>query len=977
MNRGINDQGDLPTVFLEQLYQAITTNEIKIKDAAMMPGHKQDGAASYAAKPSRSKLFLHESAAMVRDGQEAFKMNAKRKSTYFSSRNVEHVRPMFESTWCALLAACASVMEDRAEAPSSVTSLSLRGFSNAVHIASEFGMTTERDAFVTMLAKYTYLESTRAMARRNVDSFSALVQVALSDGNHLGASWAQILKCLSEFQRLHMIGTGAKRDAQLFFPTPSPPNPTSTTTVSTTSTSVGTKLLSPARCSEHRILQAARPRHTSGRAREISLSAVDEFNSSAMLLQVDVVAIDRIFSSSAALAPEAIVHFVTYLCAVSREELASCVDPQVYSLQKLVEIAYYNMSRVRLVWARIWEVLGDFFTEVGQHPNPSIAMYAVDSLRQLSTKFLEKDELLNYSFQREFLRPFVDLMGLTSSNEMKDFILGCLDHMVRSRAKSIRSGWWPMLQVLSLSANEVAFCVAQSGFDILETMVNEHFEHLPEHDAAECAACLSSFLYQPYHELLALRAAAVITAFATHFRSTCSGAVGADAMCSGGPADDLLEENVRSAEEATSFVGASASDSKLWPLLQALAKGAGDRRLDVRTASVQALFDMLDNELSAAGAPSLEWRARAFREVLLPIFDVIPQEVDAVLSKQAAEWASGTGLGALQAIERSYCAAYRERSPSVSTPELLEEVVALLVRCLQQRHTPALAHVAAEAFLHLVKETGASFSQEAWTSVCGELRSCFQAGPIMPLQTLIEVSPCTCLVAEVSHRVEEEAPAGSGPHELQVLLLSTVYQLLEKSHALMKPADIDGLLSCIHGMYERAHRIVSDAMGGVHIGTEELEKCIHIQLESMAFYLQVLFSFFSKLAPGLTPTARLAPRSLGTEAHSPLICGQAEYRLVSFCLHVLRDYLATQETAMSGGNTASLAAQVLHELTPSVVILLQGILDLHECQFVRHLPGFYPLFVDLMHCDSREIRQTLRDIFSLRIGTVLHDKQRD
>lgn len=143
---------------------------------------------------------------------------------------------------------------------------------------------------------------------------------------------------------------------------------------------------------------------------------------------------------------------------------------------------------------------------------------------------------------------------------------------------------------------------------------------------------------------------------------------------------------------------------------------------------------------------------------------------------------------------------------------------------------------------------------------------------------------------------------------------------------------------------------------------------------------QVLFSFFSKLAPGLTPPARLAPRSLGTEAHSPLICGQAEYRLVSFCLHVLRDYLATQETAMSGGNTASLAAQallprpspppphrcravdlslaapdpvsrlphgvprprrcseqVLHELTPSVVILLQGILDLHECQVSRTL----------------------------------------
>ena len=31
MNRGINDSGDLPTPFLESLYQGITTNEIKIK----------------------------------------------------------------------------------------------------------------------------------------------------------------------------------------------------------------------------------------------------------------------------------------------------------------------------------------------------------------------------------------------------------------------------------------------------------------------------------------------------------------------------------------------------------------------------------------------------------------------------------------------------------------------------------------------------------------------------------------------------------------------------------------------------------------------------------------------------------------------------------------------------------------------------------------------------------------------------------
>lgn len=37
--------------------------------------------------------------------------------------------------------------------------------------------------------------------------------------------------------------------------------------------------------------------------------------------------------------------------------------------------------------------------QVGCHPNLSVAMYAVDSLRQLAMKFLERDELANFSFQ--------------------------------------------------------------------------------------------------------------------------------------------------------------------------------------------------------------------------------------------------------------------------------------------------------------------------------------------------------------------------------------------------------------------------------------------------------------------------------------------------------------------------------------------------------------------------------------------------
>jgi Sec7-like guanine-nucleotide exchange factor len=44
------------------------------------------------------------------------------------------------------------------------------------------------------------------------------------------------------------------------------------------------------------------------------------------------------------------------------------------------------------------------FTTVGVHENIALAMYAIDSLRQLSIKFLHKDELRDFNFQRLFLK---------------------------------------------------------------------------------------------------------------------------------------------------------------------------------------------------------------------------------------------------------------------------------------------------------------------------------------------------------------------------------------------------------------------------------------------------------------------------------------------------------------------------------------------------------------------------------------------
>lgn len=105
------------------------------------------------------------------------------------------------------------------------------------------------------------------------------------------------------------------------------------------------------------------------------------------------------------------------------------------------------MNRIRLVWSRIWSILSDFFVSVGLSENLSVAIFVMDSLRQLSMKFLEREELANYNFQNEFLRPFVIVMQKSSSAEIRELIVRCISQMVLSRVSNVKSGWKSVFKV--------------------------------------------------------------------------------------------------------------------------------------------------------------------------------------------------------------------------------------------------------------------------------------------------------------------------------------------------------------------------------------------------------------------------------------------------------------------------------------------------------------------------------------------------
>ena len=216
----------------------------------------------------------------------------------------------------------------------------------------------------------------------------ALLLVAEQNGNHLHESWQEVLRCVSRFELLQQVAAGVPTDALLF-------------SMSADNGAPGDKL-------KRSLLRQGWPADRGDGLHDSVSSSIADMGLHAVagglpppgiMAAVDAQELNRLFVSSAQLDSDAVVVFVRTLCSVATEELRPTHAPRVFSLAKIVEIAHFNMDRIRLVWGRIWAVLSDFFVSVGCHVNLSVAMYAVDSLRQLAMKFLERDELSNFSFQ--------------------------------------------------------------------------------------------------------------------------------------------------------------------------------------------------------------------------------------------------------------------------------------------------------------------------------------------------------------------------------------------------------------------------------------------------------------------------------------------------------------------------------------------------------------------------------------------------
>lgn len=709
-NRGIDDNQDLPKEYLEEIYNEIRDNEIKLlseQHAALLSSDGQQAATGFAANLSsvlatvgrdlQREAYMQASKEMSNKTEQLFKSLISRdnkktqESIFYIASHFEHVKPMFEVVWMSLLAGLSGPFQESDDP--AVIKLCLEGFKLSIRIACLFEIDLARISFVSALAQFTNLQNLSEMKQKNVDAIKQLLTTALSEGNLLKSSWKEVLTCISQLERFQLIAQGIEAGA-----IPDVTNArfasrkTSTDTVNSKAT--GGFFSRP----RHSTQSSSNYSHNNMNGHELSYSPelAEELQSREISLNMD-----KIFTNSALLSGDAIVDFVRALTEVSAEEIQSSGQsehPRTFSLQKMVDICYYNMERIRFEWSRLWAIMGKQFNIVGCHENTNVVFFALDSLRQLSIRFFDLEELSHFKFQKEFLEPFAYVMGHNDNSAVKDMVLQCLQQMVLAKSEKIRSGWKTMFATFSISARQPYANVVNTTFDIVKRIQEGNLEQVIAQDSfGNMVNCFSELAKNQRFQKPSLHSVEIL-------KDTISKILKMK--------DDFDSQNTE--------VGSEFYTKYWFPVLFALHDIImNGEDLEVRSRALNYMFDALTTH---GDSFDTEFWDTICRKLLFPTFVVLKSRSEMArfnTQDDMSVWLSTTMIQAL----RNMIALLTHYFDTLG--HMLDGFLELLTTCINQEND-TVSRIGSSCLQQLIQENVEKFEDHHWSAVVDTIQHLFE-----------------------------------------------------------------------------------------------------------------------------------------------------------------------------------------------------------------------------------------------------------
>ncbi|OHT04742.1 hypothetical protein TRFO_06174 [Tritrichomonas foetus] len=452
--RGMDEGDALPTEFIESIYDYVVTHEI-----ALMSNSSLTMSEDFRSPTQKGIDSYKQSLEHINEAQKRMRSSAGSEIRWVCPVDPDTVRPMFEAIWMPLNALASKILSEGGS--EDAVSCALTILTSSIDISARFFMETESTVCMSTLCTFTRLQPWTPIRIQNIRAIRELLDMSTNFSSYFEPVWEKMLSLFAQINYFMLAHN------------------TSTMSLNNMNNGQGTGTLSQVYQNQDAVNMNVNLTNSSSSSQ---LAEIAQHNAEIVTEFVPLADIDALFEASAEFPSTAIVPFVHALCKVSNNEFGQR-PPRTFCLQKIVEVTAFNMERARFVWTQIWKPISQHLVEAGCFPQEGIARSALDSLRQLAGKFLAREELQSFHYQRDFLKPFHSILRKSKSKNVRLHALRCLNHTVHLYHEQMKSGWEAAFSMLESAAtiaevNRLALTVL---IDILEQNLHEIVdEHLME-----------------------------------------------------------------------------------------------------------------------------------------------------------------------------------------------------------------------------------------------------------------------------------------------------------------------------------------------------------------------------------------------------------------------------------------------------------------------------------------------------------------
>ncbi|TRY62281.1 hypothetical protein DNTS_025835 [Danionella cerebrum] len=609
-------------------------------------------------------------------------------------------------------------------------------------------------------------------------------------------------------------------------------------------------------------------------------------------------------------------------------------------------------------------------------------------------KFLEKGELANFRFQKDFLRPFEHIMKKNRSPTIRDMVVRCIAQMVNSQAANIRSGWKNIFSVFHLAASDQDESIVELAFQTTGHIVMNVFEkYFPAtiDSFQDAVKCLSEF------------------ACNASFPDTSMEAIRLIRHCA-----KYVSDRPQAFKDYTSDDMNVAPEDRVWvrgwfPILFELSCIINRCKLDVRTRGLTVMFEVMK---TYGHTYEKHWWQDLFR-IVFRIFDnmKLPEQ-----QTEKAEWMTTTCNHALYAI----CDVFTQYFESLSDV-LLDDILSQLYWCVQQDNEQ-LARSGTNCLENVVILNGEKFNPETWDKTCNCMLDIFKttiphmlltwrpAGPegdhVTPLDSDKQLDSISQKSVDIQTRSEDQQSMNSMDKALVESRRQSHFSVATEAQEQRLFAAL--LIKCVVQLelIQTIDNIVffpatskkEDAENFAAAQRDALDADVHVDTQDQGMYQYLTSEQLFKLLDCLLESHRFSkafnsnneqrtalwkagfkgkskPNLLKQETSS-LACGlrilfrmymdksredaweEVQKRLLNVCSDAVAYFL-------------TLTSESHREAWTNLLLLfLTKVLKISDERFKAHASCYYPLLCEIMQFDLiPELRAVLRKFF-LRIGLV-------